>query len=151
MKWNKGTFEQKMADIDRAIDRARGKRVVLIGESAGGSMVIHAYARRDDIAKVMTICGKNTHPESVDPKYYDDSTAFETSMELLNESLDSLSAEQTSRFVSIHPLYDPLLPVHSTLLPGCRRVWLFAVGHKPAILLALTLFAPIVVRAARQV
>src|SRR4051812_26587407 len=87
MNWRSGTFEQKLARIDQAINRAKGKRIVIIGESAGGSMAVHTYARRaDDLYKVMTICGKNTHPEGVSPHYYRDNPAFKPSMDHLNES-----------------------------------------------------------------
>jgi hypothetical protein len=150
MKWHDGTFEQKIARIDRAIDRAKGKRVVLLGESAGGSMAVHMYARRDDIYKVMTLCGKNTQPEKVGEHYYRNHPAFRTSMERLNDSLAQLDAEKRRRFVSIHPLYDPTVPIRETVLPGCRQVRLFAVGHLFVIFLALTIYSSIVVRAAKR-
>ncbi len=151
MNWTEGTFEQKLARIDMAIDRAKGKRVVMLGESAGGSMAIHTYARRgDDLYKVMTLCGKNTQPEKVADHYYENHPAFKTSMERLNESLAQLSDQQKQNFVSIHPLYDPTVPVPETLLPGCRQVRLWAVGHLSVIALGLTLFSPVIVRAARR-
>lgn len=151
MTWDAGTFEQKLARIDRAIDRARGKRIVIIGESAGGSMAVHMYARRpDDLYKVMTLCGKNSHPETVNPLYFERSPAFKTSMERLNESLAQLTDQQRQRFVSIHPLYDPLVPVRETILPGCRQVRLWVVGHFPVVVLALTVLSPLVVRSARR-
>lgn len=150
MTWRSGTFEQKIARIDQAIDRAKGKRVVIIGESAGGSMAMHMYARRDDLYKVMTLCGKNTNPGGVSPSYYRHNPAFRTSMEHLDESLAELTTAQKKNFVSIHPIYDPVVPVRETLLTGCKQVRLFAVGHLITIALALTIFSPIVVRAAKR-
>jgi predicted peptidase len=151
MTWDTGTFEQKLARIDRAIDRSKGKRVVIIGESAGGSMAVHMYARRpDDFYKVMTLCGKNIQPEKVDERYYMHHPAFRTSMERLNESLAQLTDKQRKRFVSIHPLYDPVVPVRETLIPGCRQVRLLAIGHFTVIILALTVLSPQLVRAARR-
>lgn len=151
MRWREGTFEQKLARIDRAIDRAGNKRVVLLGESAGGSMVIHEYARRGDVLyKVMTICGKNTHPETVGQQYFDRSAAFKASMDKLNTSIDELSAEQKRKFVAIRPLYDPVVPIDTMLLPGCRRVRLPVVGHFFTIMSALTVLSPMLVRAARS-
>lgn len=154
MVWRSGTFEQKLARIDQAIDRAikhgKGKRVVIIGESAGGSMAIHMMARRDDIYKVMTICGKNTHPEDVSPLYYEKYPAFKTSMDHLSESLDQLTAKQKHAFVSIHPFYDRVVPIRQTLLPGCKQVRLPVAGHLFTIAAGLTLFAPVLVRAAKK-
>jgi pimeloyl-ACP methyl ester carboxylesterase len=151
MTWESGTYAQKLARIDQAIDRAKGKRIVIIGESAGGSMAVHMYARRsDDLYKVMTICGKNTHPEGVSERYYRDNPAFKTSMEHLNESLAELTSEQMKKFVSIHPIYDPTVPVRETLLNGCKEVELWLVGHLPVIGLTLTVLSPILIRAAKR-
>lgn len=152
MRWEgEESFEQKLARIDQAIDGVKDKRIVLLGESAGGSMAVHAYARRaKDLHKVMTICGKNSHPETVGENYYRRSPAFRTSMEQLPYSTSLLSAGQTQDFVSIHPLYDPVVPVRETLLASCKQIRLFAVGHLLVIALALTIFAPIVVRAAKR-
>lgn len=149
--WPNGKFTEMLATIDKAIDRASGKKIVLLGESAGGSLTVHAYAKRkDDVYKVMTICGKNTRPETVGEKYYDYSPAFRDSMMLLNKSLESLPESKRSQFVSIHPLYDPLVSVRDTLLPGCKEVRLWLVGHTLVTLLALTVLSPIVVRAAKR-
>lgn len=152
MKWEgKETFEQKLARIDQAIDGAVGKRIVLLGESAGGSMAIHMYARRpDDVYRFMTICGKNAHPETVGQPYYDRSPAFRESMRQLESSTSILSEEQRQAFVSFHPLYDPVVPVHETLLLGCKQVRLPAVGHLFVILLGLTIFSPAIIYHARK-
>ena len=151
MKWESETFLQKIARVDQAIDRARGKRIVLIGESAGGSMAVHIYARRpDELYKVMTICGKNSHPETVGQEYYDRSAAFRDSMVSLDKSINELTNNQRKQFVSIYPFYDETVPVRETLLPDCRRVRLWSIGHLPTIALAITLFSPILVRMARR-
>jgi pimeloyl-ACP methyl ester carboxylesterase len=149
MTWHSGTFEQKLARIDQAIDRAKNKRVVLIGESGGGTMVVHTYARRDDIYKAMTLCGKNTNPEGVSPVYYRNNPAFKTSLDHLNASLAKLTDEKRGRFVSIHPIVDPVVPVRDTLLPGCKQITLLMYGHLIVIALGITIFSPILVRAAR--
>lgn len=150
MKWKQGTFDQKLAQIDQAIDRAIDKRVVLIGESAGGSMAVHMLARRGDIYKVMTLCGKNTHPETVSEEYYRNHPAFVTSMQRLNESLATLTDAQKHDFVSIHSLYDSTVPVKETVIEGCKEIRLPVIGHMYAIVMALTVFAPIVVRVAKK-
>lgn len=148
MRWEgKETFEQKIARIDQAIDRAAGKQIIIIGESAGGSMAVHMYARRpEDLFRVMTICGKNSHPETVGEHYYRRSPAFRTSMERLNDSIDQLSDEQKRTFISFHPFYDSVVPVRETLLPGCKRVRLWSVGHWLTIALALTVYSPVVIK-----
>lgn len=145
------SFEQKVARIDQAIDRVKKKRIVLLGESAGGSMAVHMYARRpDDFYKVMTICGKNAHPETVGEYYYRRSPAFRTSMDRLADSTRELTKAQRQKFVSMYPFYDSVVPVKDTLLADCKKVWLFSTGHLFTIFLSLTLFSPIVVKHARK-
>ncbi|MDB5176614.1 MAG: hypothetical protein JWN75_282 [Candidatus Saccharibacteria bacterium] len=151
MNWEMGTFEQKLARIDTAINRVSGKKVVLIGESAGGSMAVHTYARRGDaLYKVTTLCGKNSQPEKVSESYYVNHPSFRESMNQLNASIDKLSDDEKERFVSIHPLYDPTVPVRETLIPGCRRVRIWTAGHFLTIMLAITILSPIVIHAVRR-
>lgn len=123
-------LEKKLDRVAQAIERAGDKRIVLIGESAGGSVVVHLYAKYPGaFYKVMTLCGKNTRPETVAARYYEKSPDFEESMKMLNDSLAQLSDAEQARFVSIHPLYDPVVPVKDTLLPGCQEIRLWSVGH----------------------
>lgn len=152
MRWEGNeTFEQKIARIDQAIDRAKNKKVVLLGESAGGSMAVHMYARRSgDFYKVMTICGKNANPGTVGEEYYQRSPAFRTSMEKLDESTSQLTKSQRQNFVSIYPLYDSVVPAKDTLLADCKRARLWSFGHLFTIFLALTLLSPFVVAAAAR-
>lgn len=152
LRWeSEESFGQKQARVDRAIDAKKDRRVVILGESAGGSMAVHVYARRAaTLHKVMTICGKNAHPETVSESYYKRSPAFRESMRQLPHSTSLLTKKQTQDFVSIHPFYDPVVPVRETLLPGCKQVRLFAAGHLLVIACALTIFAPIIVRAAKK-
>lgn len=152
LRWEgKETFEQKVARIDQAIDRVKTKKIVLLGESAGGSMAVHMYARRPDaFYKVMTICGKNAHPQTVGDIYYRRSPAFRTAMEKLEEPMALLTKSQRQQFVSIYPFYDSIVPVKDTLIADCTRVRLWSVGHLVTIFLALTVFAPIVVKHARK-
>lgn len=147
MNWmNDETFEQKIARINRAIDAAKGKRVVIIGESAAGSMAVHVYAARsNNLFKVMTICGKNTHPETVSPYYLTKYPAFKTSMDTLNKSLKMLSKDERQRFVSVRPLRDRVVPVEEMRIPDCRELTLPTKGHLFTIVIALTTWSKKVV------
>lgn len=140
-------FETKIARIDQAIDAHRDKRVVIIGESAGGSMAMHSYANRGaDVYRVLTVCGKNTTPQTVSPHLYDKYPAFKTSMDRLEGSLGNISAEACRRFISVHPVYDPVVPVNETLLPGCQELILPGRGHLSVIFRALTIWSGRIVR-----
>lgn len=152
MNWRTSeTFEGKIDRINQAIEAAKGKRVVLLGESAGGSMAVHVYAaRHEELFKVMTLCGKNTTPETVSPHLYKNHPAFKTSMDKLNAAVAAIPKEARERFVSIHPIYDNVVPVRETLLPGCREVVLPMSGHLPVIMAALTIWSYKIIREARS-
>ncbi len=152
MNWHEGTFDQKMNAINKAVDRAKSKRIVLIGESAGGSMAVHMYAHRpDDLSGVITLCGKNILPETVQQRYIDNSPAFGVSMKNLNNSIKMIPAVNRSKFVSVYPIYDPVVPVNETLLPGCRRKRLLLVGHVSVIFITITVLAKVLVSVARKI
>lgn len=149
--WQFGTFRQKMAAIDAAIDVVKDKKIVLVGESAGGGMAVYTYAHRPkDIARVVTICGKNTKPETVGRHYLEYSPAFRDLMGGLNAALQRLTDRQRRNIVSLYPFFDPVVPVRDTMVPGCQRVRLWTVGHLFTIFLALTFSSPFVVRAVRK-
>jgi hypothetical protein len=71
-------------------------------------------------------------------------------MNNVNESIAALDLETRQRFTSIVPLYDPVVPVHETLLADCRKVRVFAFGHLVAILLLISALSSIVVREIRR-
>lgn len=152
IKWgNREGYETKTALVSAAIERAKERRIVLIGESAGGSLVLNTYASRpDDFYKVLTICGKNAKPEHVAPHFYRRNPAFKTSMHLLNASVEKLTAAQRHAFISIHPLVDHVVPVDETIIPGCQkqRVWLF--GHLPTVAIMLTVGSWYIMRLIRR-
>ena len=148
MAWSDGkSYEEKYQRLSNAIDGAAGKRIVLIGESAGGSMVVNMYAARaSDLYKVLTICGKNQGIHGVAPHYYQKNPAFRESMYETEKSIASLTESQRREFISITPLFDPTVPIKDTLLPGCQHVKLFAAGHFIPITLALSIYSWKIVR-----
>jgi dienelactone hydrolase len=152
MNWSTNeSYSAKFERVSAAIDSVKDKKVVLVGESAGGSMAVNVYsARPNDIHRAMTLCGKNTHPENVSPTTYRNNPAFRPSMDATIQSVHRLTPEQKRAFVSITPLYDPTVPVAQTLLPGCRHVWLWTVGHVVPIVMGLTVLSWVIVREARR-
>src|SRR3990167_7868192 len=59
MRWDDGAdYDTKLRLLYQAIDKNKDKNIVLIGESAGASIVINAYANRGkDIYRAMSLCG----------------------------------------------------------------------------------------------
>ena len=150
---NQESYEEKfkrITDIVDAVDTTT-TRLVLIGESAGGSMALNVFAsRKEKIHKTITICGKNNGPELVAPHYYRDNPAFETSMNTLEKSVASLSRSGRERVVSVYPLYDGVVPVKETFIPDCQKMRLFTFGHLGTIFFALTIGAYFIVQLAKR-
>jgi hypothetical protein len=152
MHWNSNeSYAEKLARIDIAIDRAASRRIVVIGESAGGSLVLPVYAKRTrDLYKVMTISGKNNNSASVAPRLYAKHVAFRESMRATELALEQIDDGLRRRFIAFYPLYDDVIPLQEAIIPGCKVIRLFSIGHFFTIFLALTLYSGYVIHVAKQ-
>lgn len=129
----------------------RGRRVVLLGESAGGSLALNTYATMPEtIAGVVTLCGKNTRADNVSPRLYRHNPAFRASMQQVDVAARQLTRQQRQRVTSVYPLWDAYVPRVDTLIPDCRQVKLYSVGHLTSILFGLTFGAIVLIREARR-
>lgn len=151
MRWESNeALTDKYARVKTALEAASPKRVVLIGESAGGSVTMAMYERYgSSLAGAMTICGKNQYAKGVSPYLYRKNPAFRDAMIEADRSVNKLSVQASKSFVSVHPSYDPVVPIKETLLPGCKEIILWSVGHFVPIIEALTISSWRLVKAAR--
>lgn len=152
MRWTSDEkYTDKRARVEKMLANATSERVVLMGESAGGSIALNMYAAHaDTVAGALTLCGKNTRSDNVASRIYARNPAFRDSMLQAEISVRGLSKIQRSKFVSIVPFYDPTVPVQQTLIPDCQKMTLPAVGHLFSILAMLTLYAPIIAFRAKK-
>lgn len=152
MNWRSAeSYTDKLARIDGAIDRAKGKRIVLIGESAGGSMVVAMHAKRyRELHQSTTISGKNRHGATVAPRFYRQYVAFRDAMGAADTATSNFDDEALRKFVSFYPLLDGVIPIQDASLPGARIIRLYSVGHLFTILVALTIFSGYIVRVVRR-
>lgn len=150
---NHESFDTKMQRLITAAQHAHrdGDSVVLLGESAGGSMALNVYASiPETIHRVVTLCGKNTRPDNVSPVLYRRNESFRTSMHRVSDAVKQLTTAQRQRITSIYPFYDPTVPINETFVPDCRRVRIWSVGHLISILVGLTIGSFVVVREAKR-
>jgi hypothetical protein len=152
MRWDDGVdYDTKLRLLHQAINKNKDKNIVLIGESAGASIVINAYANRSkDIYRAMSLCGKNQGAKTVAGRFYSKNPAFEKSIRMADDNIQSLDMHQKEKFTSIYALYDPVIPAHESIVPGSRQVKLWTFGHLVSILLSLSLLSFILVREARR-
>jgi pimeloyl-ACP methyl ester carboxylesterase len=153
MNWSdEELYTEKYQRATSAIKAAQQQnhRIVLVGESAGGSLALTLYAKHPTaIHKTITICGKNTRPNTVSPHTYRRNPAFKESMELAVTAEKQLNPQQRPLFISVYPLFDETVPVHDTLIPGCtpKQVWL--IGHTTTIIAILAFGGWYIARLAR--
>lgn len=152
MNWRSAeSYEDKLARINDAVDQAQGKRVILIGESAGASMTLAIHAKRHgELYKTVTISGKNRHANTVSPKLYLQYAAFQDAMRTIDRTGANLSDAARQNFVTFYPLYDGVIPIEDTRVPGTRMIRLFSAGHFFTIFLCLTVFSWYVLAVAKR-
>lgn len=137
---DKEPFQPKLQRILDKIDSltSDGGRVALIGTSAGASAALSAFSERSDkVSSVVCICGKIQNPKTVSEDRYAINPAFKDSLYQLPNSLEKLSKKDRSNILSIHPLYDSIVPVPDTMIEGAKAKTIPTVGHTFSIGFAL--------------
>lgn len=152
MQWTSDeSYADKRTRVEKILAGTISEKIVLMGESAGGSMALSLYAAHADVvAGAMTLCGKNTRSDNVSARIYTRNPAFRDSMLQAEVAVETLNKQQRSKFVSVVPLYDSTVPVQQTLIPGCQKMTLPTAGHLLSIFAMLTLYAPLIVRRAKD-
>lgn len=138
-------FDPKLQRLIERIDalHARGRRVSLVGASAGASGVLHAYIKRKDtVSGLVYICGKINHPETVSQRTYNANPAFKESVGSLAGVLAALQRGDKPEMLSLYSRADTTVPYRDTVIQGVREVQLPPVRHGWAIIYALSLGAP---------
>jgi predicted alpha/beta hydrolase family esterase len=137
-------WQTKLERLLQAIDElSKSGTVSLVGTSAGASAVLQAYERRrTTVAGVVCICGKINNVEAVNPDYYTENPSFKDALAWLQKALPKLSAADCAHILSIHPLWDGVVPVQDTVIPGAQERTILAAGHAFSIFVTLVFGAP---------
>lgn len=144
MNWTrKQPFARKFSKLLDIVDELyeQGHRVSLVGVSAGASVAVNVFAARPrSIHRVVLLCGKLQHPETVSPYTYQANPAFRESMDMVEASLTTIKPKQRERIVSIHPLGDGAVPPSDTIIAGALEKTIPTFGHGASIFFGLTLY-----------
>ncbi|MEP6710641.1 MAG: hypothetical protein ABJA64_02895 [Candidatus Saccharibacteria bacterium] len=149
MRWYDGrSFDEKFDRVEAAIKKAvaKGYRVSLVGESAGGSMAMNVFARNNSIDRMMSLCGVNHAHADISPQIFKKGPAFKTSVSLLNESRSVAVKNKLNRIVSVTAIADPTVSVKKNYIPGAKHITIWSIGHFTTIVLCLSIFSFILVR-----
>lgn len=125
MRWldPQETYEDKVTRIGEAISKYDDRRVVLVGESAGGAVAIACYRRfREQIARVVTVCGMNQGAGAVNPVLYRKNRAFRDAMVASDSALPALTAKDKTNMLTIYSSNDGVIGKKDTLLEGVRSI-----------------------------
>jgi hypothetical protein len=153
MQWYDGRpYEEKYERVEAAIENAQaeGYLVSLIGESAGASMAMNVFARRDSLHRMISLCGVNNYNTPISPRILKRGPAFKSSVELLNDSQTTALASRAARVVSVTALRDLVVSVEKNRMPGVRHVTVWSLGHLTTILLCLSAYSWLLIREIRR-
>lgn len=140
MRWRDPheTYEEKLVRIEQVVSRYPDHEVVLVGESAGGSVVVAGLRRFDKkVSRIVTVCGMNHGARSVSSKLYKKNSAFKDAMNNADRITSSLTDAEKARTLTIYSSGDFTVRPEHTLLSGVRSYDLKTPGHLTSILSVL--------------
>ena len=151
MAWrnNKESFQEKQARLLALIDQlsGQGSAITLVGTSAGGSAVMNAYMERKNvISRVVNVCGRlrvGTHTgiHSFEARTASSRT-FTESVRQCELNLQKLSVENSSKIMTIRPLFgDEVVPANTVGVRGARNIVIPSGEHVLSIALAMTMYS----------
>lgn len=141
--WYDGeSFEQKMKLVDAAISRGSGNRVVIIGESAGATLALHA-AMRHNFARVITLCGVTQSSTPISSYLRRRAPALDTAVKTLPSSVNV-------DVQSIRAMADNVVGKRYSVANGAKEHVMWTAGHLMTIVLCLTVLAPFVATIAKK-
>lgn len=150
MRWaDQEPWEFKFKRLLKRIDELNkeGKRVALVGASAGASAVINTFAaRQDKIVGCVLIAGKVNRPRAIGPAYRRDNPAFVTSAYDCEKALASLNTDERKRILSRYALIDETVYKPDSRIPSARNRLSPTVTHFGTIAFQITLGAPSFIR-----
>lgn len=149
MKWYNGRpYNEKLQKIRDSIERAQnnGQTVSLIGESAGASIAMNAFATDKSLNKIISLCGVNNGRTHISKLILEKSPAFEKSIRLLPGSQKLALENRRNQITSVTGLVDRTVPVEKNIIPGVEQIKIWFIGHIPTIFLCLTLGSFVLIR-----
>lgn len=146
MRWHDATesFGQKLDRIKTIIDADKSP-VVLVGESAGGAMVIKATNEfQDHVVATITLCGMNHGAKNVNARIYDRNPAFHQAMKAADRVVATMDEQAKRKTLIIYSSQDHTVRPTNTLVSGVQSYDLRTPGHLTSIMLALKLRSELV-------
>lgn len=129
-------FTVALKRLVKYIDNLNTNKCYLIGVSAGGTAAINTLvARPEAIARVVTVCT----PYSPMPKL--GNNLLDLSLNRVAATLSHINTDLYGRILSVHAMYDGVVPVAKSKPNGIAQKALFSFGHGVTIGLALSVYS----------
>lgn len=141
----KEVLSAKLERLVSLVDKLSKKGTVsLMGISAGGSMVLNAYAKRKSrIRAVINVCGRLKCGENVFPSLdfaAKGNPTFRESVLFCDKSRQVLKKKDRKRVLTLRAWYDEVVPGSTTVLKGAINKRMPIVEHNAAIMFALSMY-----------
>ena len=145
LRWTDGrSFDEKYQSVRRAIQRAPGKRIVVIGESAGATMALYVAEHEKGIDTVITLCGVTNEMMIIAPSLRRRAPALVTGLKHLSRRHNHVPV------VSLRAWYDPVVSRRFCVPAYAEERVVWSIGHLVTIGLCLTFYAPWLLRFVRK-
>jgi pimeloyl-ACP methyl ester carboxylesterase len=139
-----GSMTSKLGRISDAIGQVSDdRRLVLIGESAGASLALHAGAKDSRVTRVITLCGV-ARPDTPVSAY------LRRRAPALNEGVNDLKESYGMDVHSVRAAADGVVGKRYSVIRGAKEHVIWSVGHLTTISLCLTVLAPIISAIAKK-
>ncbi len=154
MNWlENDTFDDRMEGLLKKIDELiqEGHTVSIVGVSAGASVALSVFSKRKNVMhRAVCLCGKIGNLDRINPRYFKRHPNFHSSVKELQKNLPSLTDEDKKRILSVRPLYDELVYVKDSILPGSNQKILPTVGHVVSIAYGISIGSFGIIRFIKQ-
>lgn len=136
-------YKIKLGKLLSLVDQLSIENTVsVIGVSAGASMAMNIYAeRKNKINRVIFIVGKLLYPETVQESIFQKHPVFRGSVFAADENFKQMSKTDKNKMLTMYALVDNTVPILASMLPGVKHKRILALGHIPAIYIAITFYS----------
>jgi pimeloyl-ACP methyl ester carboxylesterase len=141
MRWKDKTesLETKRDRLYAELQKHAKADVTLIGESAGGAMVVYAmYLYPNLVHRLITVAGYNRGNESLNPKYSRAHPTFSRLSQLAESANQAFTSSQRSKITTIVSPLDRVVPERYSYIKDARVIRLSTNGHMGTIRYILT-------------
>ncbi len=140
--YDEGSFDEKMQRIERAVKRAKDRRIVLVGESAGASLALHG-ASRFGVKKVITLCGVAQSKTPI-------SNYLRAKAPALHTAASTLPSRYPVPVESLRAFKDGVVGERWSKTNDATVHTIWMVGHMTTIVICLTILASLMVTIAKK-